>query len=96
MKFIVFLLFLSSLCATETEVIKRIHSHLLIHDYHSALRTCEEGLQEHPDSDGLKRVYVRTLAENGKDDEAIMGWKRLGLNEEEENSDLIETLAWGS
>ncbi len=95
MKFIVFLLFLSSLCATEIEVIKRIHSHLLIHDYHSALRTCEEGLQEHPDSGGLKRVYVRTLAENGKDDEAIMGWKRLGLNEEEENSDLIETLAWG-
>lgn len=95
MKFIVFLLFLSSLCATETEVIKRIHSHLLIHDYHSALRTCEEALQEHPDSDGLKRVYVRTLAENGKDDEAIMGWKRLGLNEEEESSDLIETLAWG-
>ena len=95
MKFIVFLLLLSSLYATETEVIKRIHSHLLIHDYHSALHACEEGLQQYPDSDGLKRVYVRTLAENGKDDEAIMGWNHLGLKEEEKNSDLIETLAWG-
>ena len=94
MKFIVFLLLLSSLYAAETEVIKKIHSHLLIHDYHSALHACEEGLQQYPDSDGLKRVYVRTLAENGKDDEAIMGWNHLGLREEE-NSDLIETLAWG-
>ncbi len=75
-------------------MIKRIHSHLLIHDYHSALRACEGGLQKHPDSKGLKRVYVRTLAENGKDDEAIMEWKFLGLKEDE-NSDLIETLAWG-
>ena len=95
MKCIIFLLLLSSLCAAETEVIKRIHSHLLIHDYHSALRACENGLREHPDSEGLKRVYVRTLAENGKDDEAIIRWKLLGLKEEDENSDLIETLAWG-
>jgi len=95
MKCIIFLLLLSSLCAAETEVIKRIHSHLLIHDYHSALRACEDGLQVYPDSEGLKRVYVRTLAENGKDDEAIMRWKLLGLKEDDENSDLIETLAWG-
>ena len=69
MKFFVFLLLFSSLFASDVEAVKRIHSHLLIHDYHSALRECEEKLQEYTESIGLKKVYVRALAEKGKDDE---------------------------
>lgn len=92
MKYIALILFCSILCASEGEAIKRIQSHLLIHDYASALIECEEGLSRYPESDAVKKVYVRALAENGKDDEAIRGWKELGLKED---SDLMETLAWG-
>ncbi|MCB1110509.1 MAG: HEAT repeat domain-containing protein, partial [Chlamydiia bacterium] len=90
---IIFLFFFSTLMASDVEVIQRIHSHLLIHDYHSALRECEASLQVYPESEGLKKIYVRTLAENGKDDEAILSWKQFELKQED--TDLLETLAWG-
>lgn len=95
MKLILFMILFSSLAFGETEAIKRIHSHLLIHDYYSALKECEESLKTAPESEGLKKVYVRVLAENGKDDEAIMGWKKLGIDSEKDDTDLLESLAWG-
>lgn len=79
----------------EETVIKRIHSHLLIQDYYSALRECEQALAIYPESVGIKRVYIQTLAQNGKDDEAIQFWKQCGLSEALDDHDLLETLAWG-
>ncbi|QVL56664.1 MAG: HEAT repeat domain-containing protein [Simkaniaceae bacterium] len=93
MRYLIFLIFISTLYASEHEAIKRIYSHLLIHDYHSAQRECEESLELYPESEGLKKVYIKALAENGKDTEAIHYSK--GLGEKEPDSDLIETLAWG-
>ncbi|MCB1107451.1 MAG: HEAT repeat domain-containing protein [Chlamydiia bacterium] len=83
------------LFATETQSIKRIHSHLLIRDYSSALLECEESIHAFPDSEGIKRSYVRALAENGKDDEAIAKWKLFGLKNEAIDPNLVEALAWG-
>lgn len=93
MKYLFFLFFISTLYGSENEAIKRVYSHLLIHDYPSAQRECEISLKNYPESEGLKKVYIKALSENGKDDEAIHYSKKLGL--EEPDSDLIETLAWG-
>ncbi len=93
MKYLFFLFFFSTLFGSEASAIKRVFSHLLIHDYLSAQRECEESLRRYPDSEGLRKVYIKALAENGKDNEAIDYSKRLGL--QELGSDLIETLAWG-
>lgn len=93
MRYLLLLFFISTLSASENEAIKRIYSHLLIHDYHSAQRECEESLMRYPESEGLKKVYIKSLAENGKDTEAIHYSKSLEY--EETDSDLIETLAWG-
>ncbi|MDN3509230.1 MAG: HEAT repeat domain-containing protein [Candidatus Neptunochlamydia sp.] len=73
--------------------IKRVYSHLLIHDYSSAQKECEESLQVYPDSEGLKKAYIRALSESGKDTEAIS--YSNNLDNKEQDSDLIETLAWG-
>lgn len=86
-------LFSSLVDVTEGDCVKRIYSHLLIRDYRTALEECEEGLQLYPDSEQLKEAYIRTLAENGKDDEAILRWKKW--KKETLNHDILEALAWG-
>jgi len=93
--FSVLLLFFAPLFSGEEGTIKRVHSHLLIKDYHSAQKECEQALILYPESEGLKKVYIKALAQNGKDDEAISFWKKSGLGNDLEDSDLIETLAWG-
>ena len=95
MKLLICLLLGLSLYASEAEAIRRAHSHLLIHDYQSALKECKRGLEQYPGSEGLIKAYIRTLAENGRDDEAILMWKNLETSEKQENTDLIETLCWG-
>lgn len=77
----------------ETEVVKRVYSHLVIKDGNSALEECEKGLAKYPDSKPLQKVYLKALAASGKGDEAIAFWKRFQPNLEDPQ--LIETLAWG-
>ncbi len=95
MRYLLFLLFTSILFASEEEVVRRVHSHLLIGDYRGAITESEKGLLKHPNSEKVKKAYIRSLAENGKDDEAIGSLNRFGFKKEEVGSDLIETLAWG-
>ena len=73
--------------------LRRIHSHLLIRDYQSALEECKEGLLVYPKSEALKRAYVCALAEGGKEGEAISRWE--GWGEKEVDRDILEILAWG-
>ncbi|MDJ0651619.1 MAG: HEAT repeat domain-containing protein [Simkaniaceae bacterium] len=93
MKYLIVLLCFSVLSASESEAIKRVYSHLLIHDYSAAQKECEKSLQIYPSSEGVKKVYIRALSENGKDTEAISYSSHL--DNKEQDSDLIETLAWG-
>ncbi|MBF5059021.1 HEAT repeat domain-containing protein [Candidatus Neptunochlamydia vexilliferae] len=95
MRLILVLLLTYTLFASEEEVVRRVYSHLLIHDYRGAIAESEKGLVAHPDSQKVKKAYIRSLAENGKDDEAISSLGRFGFKKEEVGSDLIETLAWG-
>jgi len=78
---------------SEDEAVKRIYSHILIRDYISAICECESALTVYPGSENVKKAFIRTLAENGKDDEAISYWKKWELKQDD--PDLLETLAWG-
>ena len=92
--FTVFLAFFSTFFSvSERESVQRIHSHLLIRDYPSALKECALAERLYPDSVEVKKARVRALAENGKDDEALLEWKKLGVLDED--PELLETLAWG-
>lgn len=86
-------LFSSLIDLKEEDLVKRVYSHLVIRDYRSALEECEEGMQLFPESSALREAYIRTLAENGKDDEAILRWKKW--KKETLNHDILEALAWG-
>jgi len=86
-------LFSSLIDLKEEDCVKRIYSHLVIRDYRSALEECEEGMLLFPDSEALREAYIRALAENGKDDEAILRWKKW--KKEALNHDILEALAWG-
>jgi len=78
----------------EREAIKRVRSHLVIQDYHSALNECKEAFTLYPDSEEIKKVYVQALAQSGKDDEALSFWKKFGSSNICDNFDLLEILAW--
>lgn len=93
MRVLLFLLFGAALFGSEHSILKRVYSHLLIHDYLAAEKECMEGLSLYPDSEKLQKVYIKTLAEGGRDEEAIRFSKNLKLKEPD--SDLIEILAWG-
>lgn len=85
--------FLFSYADIEDEIVKRVHSHLLIYDYSSALKECEEGLSSYPESEKIKKAYIKSLAANGKDDEAISIWKKMDFTSED--ATLLEAVAWG-
>lgn len=91
--FVAVCLFVTSLIfSSEEEYLKQIYSHLLIRDSDTALKTCEKALASFPESDALKEAYIRSLADNEKDDEAILRWKKW--KKEEINHAILETLAW--
>ena len=93
--FILVFLFLTAVYSAEEEAIKRVHSHLLIQDERSALIECESALKLYPESKSLQKIYIKTLAQNGKAVEALVFWKKSELGSELEDPDLIEALAWG-
>lgn len=88
-----FLLVATSLFSSEEETLRRVYSHLLIRDYRAAVEECEDALRFNQDSQKLREAFIRSLAENGKDDEAILLWKKW--KQENHNHDILETLAWG-
>lgn len=93
MRILLLLILTTALFSSERTVLKRVYSHLLIHDYVAAEKECAQGLSLYPDSDKLQKVYIKTLAQGGRDEEAIRYSK--GLKFEEPDFDFIETLAWG-
>jgi len=86
---------ISFLQASEDEKVKRVYSHLLIHDHYGAQKECETALLSYPDSSRLKGAFVRALAENGKDDEAYRFWKKWKDELSGHDHNLLETISWG-
>lgn len=93
MKVLFFLILSTFIFSSEQDTLKRVYAHLLIHDYPAATKECAQGLAEYPASEKLQKIYVKTLAQGGRDEEAIHFSKQLKLAEPD--ADLVETLAWG-
>lgn len=71
MKVLFFLILSTLIFSSEQDTLKRVYAHLLIHDYPAATKECARGLAEYPASEKLQKIYVKTLAQGGRDEEAI-------------------------
>ncbi len=96
----VLLLFCYSLSAQELSedlLKKRVNSHLLIEDLHSAVDEAKRALEKYPDSKEIQMAYIRALSAKGDETEAMLQWEETsGLYADEKcNRRMLETLAWG-
>lgn len=91
--FLLFLFFLNHTFSSENKIIRQIYSHLLIGDEFSALKECENGFGLGFSSNAFKEACIRCLAESGRDEKAILLWKKW--RGERLSPDILETLAWG-
>lgn len=81
---------------SEEEIGKRIHTHLIVKDYPSAVETSFQGLQLYPQSKAIGRLSIVSLAKIGDDRRMMTQWQRFisMFPEEKENRDLLECLCW--
>lgn len=88
-----------SLIANEApdRISKRIYSHLVIHDYESALEEARGALIQYPESDLLEIAYMDALCQKGEEIAAYQEWKRVAHRFEgkPQKRHILESLAWG-
>ena len=75
---------------------QRIHSHLIISDYPSAISEAWNGIQQYPDSKLVWIAYLHAVAKMGDEKRMISHWKLFSerFPEERENRELLESFAW--
>lgn len=95
MRWLILLLF-PILSFAEEDVVRKVHSHMLIHDYYSAIEECKQGITADPEKKELHLALIQSLAESGSDSEAIKHWKKTTdyFQYDENNLTLLETVAW--
>ncbi|MBA3721335.1 MAG: HEAT repeat domain-containing protein [Parachlamydiaceae bacterium] len=81
----------------ENVFLRRIQSHLIIKDYHSAREEAKTALDRFPNSILLHETYIKTLSKT--DDERLMlnAWNAYVslFPDKKNNRELIEEMAWG-
>lgn len=98
-KWVALLVLCSTLQCKEPEELlkKRVHSHLLIEDLHSAVDEAKKALEKYPESKEIQMAYIRALSAKGDETEAMLQWEETAVLFENEryNRHMLETLAWG-
>ncbi len=91
------LLLLLTSPVAEEQYKQRIQAHLLINDKSSALIEAEAAVKVFPSSELLQKAYIRALAEQGDETQAIEQWVELCREMQEKKIDrtMLEVLAWG-
>lgn len=82
---------------TEPQALRRVHDHLLLKDYHSAVLEGKKFVSIFPYSQSLKTVYIKSLCEIGDEQQSLLEFnklKELTLGDTPDRY-LFETLAWG-
>lgn len=81
----------------EADTLKRIHSHLIIHDPSSACDEAAAALQQFPEDNELMAANVQALAQLGNEKAMVTAWNRyVALTPKPyENRELLEHMAWG-
>lgn len=89
--------FSSSLyCASESDILRRIASHLIIGDVNSAINEAEAGLSEYPESLPLLMIKVKAYAQS-QDEKPLLGaWQSLEIASKEKaySSQVLEEVCW--
>lgn len=75
---------------------KRVYTHLLIGDAHSAVKDARQYLALFPESKTLKLSMIHALCKSGNEIEALEEWKKISQTHEELKKDhhCLEALAW--
>lgn len=82
---------------TEEQCAKRVHNHIIVRDYSSAVDEAALGLKKYPQSKMLWQSSIRALAKAGDDKAVLNQWKSYVslFPDESSNRELLEALAWG-
>ncbi len=82
--------------ATEEQIDKRVHAHMVIGDYPSASSEAQKGLELFPSSKILRESYIRALAKAGDEKEMMVQWHLYIKDFPDEcgNREILERLAW--
>lgn len=83
--------------AEPDDVIRRVHSHIVIGDYQSAAAEAKAALKTFQQSKPLWELYIQAVAKSG-DEKALMNtWKQYieHFPDEKQNNQVLEILAWG-
>lgn len=81
----------------EERLARRVQSHLMIHDYLSAVEESEQAIQLYPTSSLLYEGYIRSLAKKGDEKKLLETWEKYAgqFPDKNSNRELIEEMAWG-
>lgn len=90
----------SSYCAAQEpeSAVRRIHSHLLIHDPSSAVKEAKQFLDLYPDFRPLQLAYLKALCQKGEEVEAFQQFSSAFEASQAQDSShrlTLEWLAWG-
>ena len=92
--FIVLICLLTSSRLLSANKVESIESHIIMGDFHTALRICQKALDEDFDNTRLQKLHIKILANMDLDFEALQCWKTYFLDKEVSDYELIETLGW--
>lgn len=88
-----------ALTGKESEHIlaKRVHAHLLIHDYESACQEASAALNKYPQDKELREYYIKAAAAHGDEKQMIEAWNAYArlFPDAYKNHVLLEAMAWG-
>jgi HEAT repeat protein len=82
------------LAASEETAVRRIYSHLTVHDPRAAVKEAEQFLKSYPESQELKLAYLQALAEKGDENGALSVWEK-SHDTFLKSRHALEILAWG-
>ncbi|NGX58306.1 MAG: hypothetical protein K940chlam3_01211 [Chlamydiae bacterium] len=91
------MVFAFSLYADEAQILRRVQSHLLIHDMPSAYQEVSQGTAQYPSSKILQEKEIEVLALMGREKKMLSHWKKYSENYPGAYSEtlLLEAMGWG-
>jgi len=94
---VTFLLLSAHVCADAETALRRIQSHLLIHDLSSAYQEAAEGARRYPASKELREKEIEVLAAIGDEKGMLKRWRSYNLDfpDAADQTYLLEAMGWG-
>jgi HEAT repeat protein len=91
--FIIAILLVRCLVASEEEATRQIYAHLKIHDARAAAEIGRTSLEKYPDSQTIRLAYIQALGETGDEAAVFREWS-VKREDFQKNRQALEVLAW--